>query len=237
MSCEPSYTYRPTDRPEPSISSADVYTEHRSRLFASGTFFRSIEQGVSENAISLETIVTEISLPYDFEVTLNVYVLGVLQETFVVPQIIVPQTPPDPPVCTGGISALRAAVNDGITGSTIIEMPARGFDVYDQTPPYPIPPAGGGLPNADPANNCVTEFGPTNLTGGDGPPSTSNQPYLDSLFTGTQRSVIIIATTERADGFSVDPSVLRRVQQWDGAQWIQYANIAQGSCPIDGPPA
>ncbi len=172
MSCQPSYTYRPTARPAPSISSALIYTEHRSRLFASGTFFRSTEQGTSQNDISLETIVTQISAPYDYEVTLNVYVLGVLQETFVTPQTVIPM--PLPAVCSGGISAMRAAVNDGITGSNIIEMTPRGVDDFDT----------GGM---DPDNNCVTAFGPINLAGGSGPPSTANQPFLDSLFTGTER--------------------------------------------------
>jgi hypothetical protein len=193
-------------------------------LFASGTFFRSIEQGTSQNDISVEAIVTEISAPFDFEVTCNVYILGVLQETFVVPQIIVPQPMPDPPICTGGIGALRTAVNDGVTGSDIIEMTARGVDEFDS----------GG---EDPDNNCVTAFGPINMAGGSGPPSGANQAFLDSLFTGTERSIIIIDTTENATGKSVDPSILRRIQQWDGTQWIQYANVAQGSCPIDGPPA
>ena len=221
MSCQPTYTYRPTDRAEPSISSALIYTEHRSRLFASGTFFRSTEQGTSQNDISLETIVTQISAPNDYEVTLNVYVLGVLQETFVTPQIVIPL--PLPATCSGGISAMRAAVNDGVTGSNIIEMTPRGVDVFDI----------GGM---DPENNCVTAFGPINLAGGSGPPSSANQAFLDALFTGTDRSIIIIDTTENAIGRSVDPSILRRIQQWDGTQWIQYANIAQGSCPIDGPP-
>lgn len=184
------------------------------------------------NDISIETIVTEISAPFDFEVTCNVYVLGVLQETFITPQVVTPMLP-DPPVCTGGISAMRAAVN---AGSVIIEMPMRGDDVYDRTPPYPTPPAGGGLPNADPANNCVLEFGPTNLTGGDGAPSGANQPFLDSLYTGTQRSMILIATTEADNGFSITPPISRKAQQWDGTQWIQYANLVQGACPVDGPP-
>ncbi len=102
-------------------------------------------------------------------------------------------------------------------------MTPRGVDDFDT----------GGM---DPDNNCVTAFGPINMAGGSGPPSTANQPFLDSLFTGTERSIIIIATTENAVGKSVDPSILRRIQQWDGTQWIQYANVAQGSCPIDGPP-
>jgi len=174
MSCPPSYTYTPTDRPTPAKSFANIYTEHRSRLFASGTFFRSIEQGTAENGISVETIVTEISAPYDFEVTCNVYILDVLQEVFVVPQIIVPQPIPNPPVCTGGISALRTKIN---ADSNIIEMPARNFDIFDP------------LPNADPVNNCVNAFGPINMAGGSGPPSTANQAFLDSLFTGTERSI------------------------------------------------
>ena len=224
MSCQPTYTYRPNDRPEPSISNALVYTEHRSRLFASGTFFRSIEQGTSQNDISIETIVTETDPPLEFEVTCNVYVLGVLQETFVTPQIINIVLPSGPNTCSGGISALRAAINDGVTGSNIIEMTPRGFDAFDTS-------------GMDPENNCVTAFGPINMGGGSGPPSGANQPFLDSLFTGTERSIIIIATTENIAGKSVDPSILRRVQQWDGTQWIQYANAAQGFCPIDGPPA
>ena len=231
MSCPPGYAYRPTDRAPPSQSSAIVYTEHRARLFASGTFFRSINQGTSQNDISVETIVTLVSAPNDFEVTCNVYVSAVLQETFVVPQIVIPAPPP--PVCTGGISALRTAINDAGTGSNLIEMPARGFDVYDRTPPFP---AVGGVPNSDPVDNCVVAFGPINLAGGDGPPSTANQPFLDALFTGTQRSIIMVETTEDITGFSVDPSSLRRVQQWDGTQWIQYDNPVQGACPIDGPP-
>jgi len=223
MSCQPSYTYRPTDRPEPSISSAVIYTEHRSRLFAGGTFFRSIDQGTAQNDISLEAIVTETNPPLEFEVTFNVYILGVLQETFVVEQIVNIVLPSGPNTCSGGINALRAAVNDGTTGSDIIEMPARGDDVFDS----------GG---EDPDSNCLTAFGPINLAGGSGPPSGANQAFLDSLFTGTERSIIIIDTTENDTGKSVDPSILRKIQQWDGTQWLQYDNVAQGSCPIDGPP-
>lgn len=217
MSCQPSYSYRPNDRPHPAQSSAPVFTEHRGRLFASGTFFRSIEQGTSQNDISVEAIVTEITPPLDYEVTFNVYVLGVLQETFVVPQIL-PLFPATE--CSGGIDALRIAIN---AGSNLIEMPSRGFDIFDAL-------------GADPVDNCVIAFGPTNLAGGDGPPTEGNAAFLDSVFTGNERTVIIIATTEDITGFSVDPSSLRRVQQWDGTQWIQYANLIQGACPLDGPP-
>ena len=145
------------------------------------------------------------------------------------PQVVIPGVGMDPDVCSGGIGALRTAVN---AGSSIIEMTSRGFDIFDRTPPGP-----SGLPNTDPVNNCVTAFGPINPAGGSGPPSGANQAFLDALFTGTERSIIIIDTTENDIGASVDPSILRHVQQWDGTQWIQYANSSQGSCPIDGPPA
>lgn len=222
MSCSPGYTYRPTTRPEPSQSSAPTFTEHRSRLFAGATFFRSIRQGSDRNNISLEAIVT----PTD--VTLNVRFNAVIQETFVAPHVFVPVPPPG--TCTGGIAALRTAVN---AGSALIEMPARGFDVFDRTPPWP---AVGGAPNSDPMDNCVVPFADTPMTGGDGPPTTGNQPFLDSVFTGTERTLIVIFTTEDATGFSVDAPQSRRVQQWDGTQWIQYSNLSPGDCPIDGPP-
>jgi hypothetical protein len=198
-------------------SSAPGFNEHRSRLFAGGTFFRSIEQGQDQNSISLEAIVTSA------DITLNVYVLAVLQETFVVPQIFVVGGPPDfIGSCSGGISALRAAVNDGTTGSNIIEMPARGFDIFDF--------------GTDPEDNCLSGFSTISMAGGSGPPAGANQAFLDSIFTGTERTLVIIITTESINGFPVTPGNDRRVRQWDGIQWIRYANLSQGSCPIDGPP-
>lgn len=226
MTCEPSFAYRPTDRPEPAQSSAPLFTEHRSRLTAGGTFFRSIDQGIDENDISLEAT-TDGTFP--LELTLTVRVLGVIEETFVVQQTFVPGTPggpgtpPVPPptddTCIGGISALRAAVNDVSTGSLIIEMTARGFDIFD-----------GGT---DPADNCLTAFADTPLTGGDGPPSNASQPFLDSIFTG-QRTMIIIDTTEDITGFPVTPGPSKRVQQYDGTDFISYCNLVQGNCPLEG---
>ena len=132
------------------------------------------------------------------------------------PQVVIPGVGMDPDVCSGGIGALRTAVN---AGSSIIEMTSRGFDIFDRTPPGP-----SGLPNTDPVNNCVTAFGPINPAGGSGPPSGANQAFLDALFTGTERSIIIIDTTENDIGASFYPSIQSHVQQWDGKQWIHYAN-------------
>ena len=207
MSCSPSYagTYAPTVRPSPTQSAAVVFTEHRSRLFAGGTFFRSIRQGTDRNNISLEAIVTPATI------TLNVRFNAAIVETWVVPQVFVPVPPPG--VCTGGIAALRIAVNAG----------SVWIDIFD-------------LGGSDPINNCLTPFPDTPMTGGDGPPTVGNQPFLDSVFTGTERTMIVIDTTENIIGFPVTPPSSRRVQQWDGTQWIIYSNLVQGACPVDGGP-
>ncbi len=224
MSCEPSYSYRPTDRPAPAQSIAPGFTEHRSRLTAGGTFFRSIEQGQDKNDISLEAIIVSATI------TLNVRILGVIQETFVVPQIFVPGTPggpgmppvppPTDPSCTGGIAALRAAVNNITTGSLIIEMTPRGFDIFD-----------GG---ADPSDNCLSAFAITSMTGGAGPPSNPPQAFLDSIFTGTERTMLIIDTTEDITGFPVTRPHSQRILQFDGVKFISYCNSVPGQCPLEG---
>jgi hypothetical protein len=215
MSCSPSYDYRPTDRPSPSQSSAPGFVEHRSRRFAGGTFFRSIEQGQDQNNISIEAIIESSTI------TFNIRVLGVIEETFVVPQVFILGGPPlFMDSCSGGIDALRAAVNDGITGSTIIEMTPRGFDIFDS--------------GADPLDNCLSAFTDTPMSGGSGPPTAGVQGFLDSIFTGTERTMLIIITTESINGFPITPGADRRVQQWDGVAWVTYANLVQGSCPLDG---
>ncbi len=192
-------------------SSAPAFTEHRSRLFAGGTFFRSIRQGNDRNNLSLEAIVTPATI------TLNVRFSAAIEEVFVVPQVFVPLPPPG--VCIGGIAALRSAVN---AGSTFIEMPARGFDFFDS--------------GTDPINNCLISFPDTPMTGGSGPPTVGIQSFLDSVFTGTERTMIVIDTTENATGFPVTPPTSRRVQQWNGTQWSIYSNLVQGACPVDGGP-
>jgi len=224
MSCEPSYSFRPTPRPAPVQSIAPGFTEHRSRLTAGGTFFRSIDQGQDENDISLEATVSPTTI------TLDVRILGVIQETFVVSQIFVPGTPggpgtppmppPTDPTCTGGIAALRAAVNDGTTGSLIIEMTPRGFDIFD-----------GG---ADPDDNCLSAFVDTSMIGGSGPPSNPSIAFLDSIFTGPERTMLIIDTTEDITGFPVTPPPSKRVLQFDGVDFISYCNLVPGACPLEG---
>lgn len=207
MSCSPSYGYRPTVRPSPTQSGMPAFAEHRSRLFAGGTYFRSLGQSQSQNDISLEVTVGVA------DATLNVRVQGSLQESYTVPQVLVLG------VCTGGITAMRAAVNGG---SSLIEMYARGLDIFD-----------GG---ADDPSNCLTAFPDTNMTGGSGAPQDATQAFLDTIFTGLERTMIVVSDTEDINGNPITPPTSRRVQQWDGTQWIQYSNLVQGACPVDGPP-
>lgn len=215
MSCPPTYDYRPSDRPLPADSIAPTFVENRSRLFAAGTYFRSIDQGTDENDISLEITVVPAGPPNVEDVTLTVRVLGVIQEV-----IATQQTQPVFPatVCAGGIGALRAAVN---TTSTIIEMQSRGVDFQD--------PLG-----TDVASNCVSAIPDTAMAGGSGPPANASQAFLDAIFTGRQRTIVMISTTENSVGFPITPPPSRRVQQYNGTIFISQCNLVQGACPLDG---
>lgn len=217
MSCPPSYagTYAPTPRPLPAQSSAPVDVLNRSRLFAAGTYFRSIAQGQGENDLSIEITVVPAGPPNVEDITLTVRRLGVIQET-----IMTSQTQPVFPatVCTGGISALRSAVNGT---SNEIYMQTRGTDFQD--------PLG-----ADSPDNCVSAIPDTPMTGGNGPPSNASQAYLDSIFTGKQRTIVMISTYENFVGFPSDPPPSQRIQQYDGTNFISYCNDVQGACPLEG---
>jgi len=224
MSCQPSYVYRPTDRPIPSQSVAAVDDEHRSRLFIGGTFFRSIDQGIDENDISLEVILTPVGGMTD-DITLNVRVLGVIQETFLTSQTF----NVGPGTYSGGISALRGVVGDGVTvipsDSDIIEMYPRG-----------IYPAGDffDVSGSDAADNGLGAFADTSMVGGSGPPSVPPQVFLDSIFTGPERTIVILSSTEDSLGASIFPPPSKRIRQYDGINFISYCNDVQGACPLEG---
>jgi len=215
MSCDPRYDYRPVSfvgGAAPSI--APGFHEHRSRLFAGGTFFRSIRQGSIRNSISLEAIVVGGGPQ---TVTLNVRFQGVLSETFVITQT----TSVGPPPTCNGIANLRAAVNNVITGSKLIEMRTRGFDFFDN--------------GVDDSDDCVVAFSNTSMTGGSGEPDPIfERPFIDAIRTGPERTMIIIRTTEDITGFPITPPSTRRVKQFDGKKWVLYTNLVQGQCPIDG---
>ena len=220
MSCQPGYVYRPTIRPLPPQSVAPVDTLNRSRLFAAGTYFRSIVQGQGENDLSIEITVVPAGPPNVDNITLTVRRLGVIQEA----PILTTQThvliPPGSP-CTGGINALRSAVN---TLSTVIEMPSRGI--------YPAGDFQDG--GADVIDNCVIAIVDTPMTGANGPPSLASPAYLDSIFTGNERTIVMIDTAEDPKGFPVLPPPSLRIQQYDGTNFISYCNDVQGACPLEG---
>ena len=209
MSCSPSYTYRPTFTPGVDDCILPSYNTHRARLFKGGTYFRSINQSSDWNSITLK-----------IEVVGPNHVLTITHpdyptETFSVAQVaslIDPLTLP----CSPGIADLRSAVNHPTTGSILIEMPERGDDVeFDAA----------GIDDL-----CLSDFVATNMTGGEGGPTSS--AGLSSIRTGPERSVIRIATEEAYDGTPVDPPQARRVQQWNGTAWVEYSNAVPGNCPI-----
>jgi hypothetical protein len=189
---------------------------NRSRLFAAGTYFRSIAQGQGENGLSIEIQITPAGPANVDDIALIVRRDGIIQETINTQQTHV-LIPPGSP-CTGGISALRAAVN---ANSTEIYMQTRGVDFQDP----------GGT---DAVDNCVTAITDTSMAGGNGPPSNASQAYLDSIFTGKQRTLVMISTYEDFVGFPSDPPPSLRIQQYDGTNFISYCNDVQGACPLEG---
>lgn len=107
MSCNPTYTYRPAQFTASNESCRmPVFHEHRARLTAGGTFFRTVQQSKSQNLTALELTSTQLNVYYD----------NVLREQF------------NATSGAGSIAALRALVNNT---STIIEMPMVLTDIFD----------------------------------------------------------------------------------------------------------
>jgi hypothetical protein len=204
LDCSPHYTYRPIFIASAIPCVAPAFDEHRSRLFAGGTFFRSkliialVEtQGTACNNISLE-IIKDVTSPDSAKLyTLNVFYNSSLVETF---PIIQDETAS--PACSGNpIGTLRA----NIASSNYISMPIRDTDIND-------------LLGED--SQCLSDFSLVAMTGGDGGPT--NASTIASIRTGPDRTIFIVSTTEDQNGNPVEPSVVRKVQQWDGASWITY---------------
>ncbi|KKM95920.1 hypothetical protein LCGC14_1183360 [marine sediment metagenome] len=215
MSCVPQYPFRPKFVASDVKCIALTFEEHRSRLFGGGTFFRSIAQGRDRNQLSLEVTVVSTG-PLTFDVTLFVrFGGGSPVETF-----MVTQTENGIGDCiSGGISALRSAVN---SSSTLISMPARGTDFFDS--------------GTDAATGCMSAFSDTSMTGGDGeldPSVPADLAAILTIRTGPTRTLLIISTTENAVGFPVTPPSSNRVRQFDGTVFISFSNLVAGSCPID----
>lgn len=207
-SCLPTYEYVPT-----SFISSDVdcvapgYDEHRSRRIVTtaltSLFFRSKEQGESNNLI-------EISLSSN---TFTVYYDGDVVEQYA--NITMGQ---------GGIAALRTK----LAASEYIQMPALKYDIFDTRThendggAVIVPPPGTNIP----AGGLGT-FSRQFLSGASGPPEDFNG--LASIRTGPTRTMCIVHTTESVTGA---PISLHQPRQWNGYNWISYANVVQGSCPV-----
>lgn len=207
--CSPSYEYRPTSfTAGDDKCSAPLYAEHRSRLFAGNTFFRSKDQGPDENLIAVECVDTPIPV-------FNVYNDGVLVETYSVSI-----------GTSGSIAALRVAVSANT--NSIIEMKELNVDIYDdreeELDAEDIENPGGTY--------GLQAFGILNLAGGTGGPTTD--AGLAGIRTGPERSVFILSTTEDDTGRDVTPPPTKRVQQWNGEEWISYCNAVPGECPKEG---
>lgn len=206
MSCQPPYDYRPVEQ-FASDCKAPVYTEHRARLFAGGTYFRSIEQGPHWNDVSLEIEDNIDGDPNKF--LLTVRYRGVQVETYETTKV------PDNEgigCSTSGIGNLRNQVN---ATSEYIEMYSRSEDIFDT----------GGEDAS-----CISAFQETYMSGASGPPLDDTP--IARINTGPERTVIIVGTTENEKGQSVDPPAERKVQQWDGEQWVSYQNLVPGACPL-----
>lgn len=200
--CPPPYDYRPSFIPSDELCSAPTFVENRARLWAGGTFFRSKEVGPDGNEYVLQ-VVDFSSTPgknHSLRITIN----GIEVERFdvFVGVSVIGEDPLatsyDPP----GFDELRASVNQH---SSFIEMPARGTDFFDL----------GGVDGA-----VLTPFGNTFMTGGTGGPR--NDSLLSQIRTGPDRTIIIIQTTEDQNGSPITPTPSKRIQQWNGTEWITY---------------
>lgn len=119
-------------------------------------------------------------------------------------------------VGAGGIASLRSAV----AGSKYIEMPVFGYDIFDFRS------------TEDDVTIGLTAFARTHMKGGSGAPTDATG--LAGIRTGPDRSIVIITTTEAADGSPVTPPYDHHVRQWNGYAWVSYSNLVPGACPYEG---
>jgi len=203
--CSPPYVYRPTFTAGPTICSAPIYNEHRSRLFAGGTFFRSrliIGTEVMSDAcndISIECVFDMLNL----EMIVTIRYQAVIVKTYVIPQ---EDDTMNPGECSpNAINGLRTEMNTN-DPNDYVWMPPRMYDTaYDDS----------GIDG-----DCLLEFPETYMSGGEGGPQDDST--ITSIRTGPERTIIIIATTEDEYGEPAAVPADRKVQQYDGTNWVTY---------------
>lgn len=216
--CAPSYGYIPTFVSEDVQCTAPGYAEARARLFIldstyilppdiNGLFFRSKQFSDTCNQIAVENNGTLFQIFKD-DVIIRSY-----------------------PVLSG--SGSIADLRSKLEGLNSIPYNIPDPDI-EMTPMFPIG-------NYDINDNIRTieddtiglfVFDKMLLTGGSGPPIDDS--VLPSIRTGPERSLIIITTSEDIHGNITQPPVSRKVQQWNGNEWISYCNLVPGECPLEG---
>ena len=198
---------------------APVYNEHRSRFFGAGTYFRSINQSQAENDISLE--ITYDPATNTDTLTVRVYdpthTTTIATESYSVTAGTYNTTLQ---TCSiNDIDSLRQAVGyvQGTGSYTIkssyIEMVPRGTDINDS--------------GTD--TGCLGTLVETFMTGGEGAPADGST--INTIRTGPNRTIIINSTIENYNGSSSTPPTSKKIQQWDGTEWIPYCNNTPGQCP------
>lgn len=178
-----------------------------------GTFFRSKGQGAL-NDITINVTVTNTytsSTTIIDDIHCEVSKAGVVIETYDVQQTgnYESTTVGDPPTTTyawnynsSGFMNLRTAINSNV--DSIIEMPARAYDIED-------------VAGVDP--DIMTSFSGS-FAGGVGGPTDGAS--VDTIRTGPTVTLIIIKSTENDIGDSVTPPASKRIQMWDGSQWTTF---------------
>jgi hypothetical protein len=237
MSGTPPYAYRP----DFTASEVDCFmpksNEIRSRLWAGGTFFRSINVGESMNFIELNIVNT---INNTFVLTINrrdPITNDILEtETYSVDESVTagsPEIPPDPldpldpgtpatPDKSTALPALRLLVN---TYSNIIRMKERAINA-DGVPVMPPPDIHDSSGDA----TTISSFLPILMSGAQGGPT----PPPPALRTGPERSMWYIESSEyHAPLYPGDPafnnedghlSAVYKTIQWNGDihSWIAY---------------
>jgi hypothetical protein len=217
MSCEPSYTYRPTFSSGSTPCAAPAYTTTRSRVTVTPPpqtvgpqplFFRSKHQNAEANNIAVEMINGPGST-----IQLNVVYNGAIVKSY---GGLIEGT-------VGQITILRNMIEVS-DPNNYIEMPPVGFDILDLRG---VETDGDNITEAG-----ISTFPRTPLTGGQGAPTDAN--VIPTIRTGPERTLFIVSTEEDITGAPTSPPASRRVQQWNGHAWISYCNNVAGSCPGEG---
>lgn len=237
MSGAPTYNYRPSFIASAQDCIMPKSNETRARLFAGGTFFRSIDVGTAMNYIYLE-ITNPINNTFVLTVNRHNPSTGIITETetYTVQESVIvgtPAVPPDPNISgdpgtpagadqSTAIPALRSQVN---TNSLMIRMMPRAIDPLG-VPVIPLP----DIYDSGADDSSISIFPTTPLSGANGAPT----PPPSTLRTGPERSMFYVESSEyhsplypgdipfdNSDGHL---SAVYKTIEWNGdiQAWVHY---------------